>query len=148
MKPINFGDSYTYTPGQVPPSQDWSASTLYQRGEAMHETADRTADFFRQADNGEFDVDPRAGYVRLKNAPAEGLVETRTTTVTGFQTPDGELNVTAENAEFHQPTMLARHGSEITMDRPVYVNDRYMSTIETLSDNQDGTRTFDLFYYQ
>ena len=113
----------------------------------MHDTAARTADFFRSSDNGEFDVDPREGYVRLRNAPAPELVERYTTTVTGFQTPDGELSVTAENGEWKSPTTLVMHNNEIMMDRPVYVNDRYLSTIENLKDNADGTRTFDLNYY-
>jgi hypothetical protein len=151
MNTMNFGDSYTYRPGQVPPKEDWSASTSYQRAEAMHETAQRTADFFQQADNGEFDIDPREGYVRLRNAPAPELIERQTTTVTGFRTPDGDLHAIGQNNEAEygqQPTTLAIHGSEVMMDRPVYVNDRYMSTIESLKDNADGTRTFAMSYYQ
>lgn len=151
MKTVNFGDSYTYRPGQAPPQQDWSASTSYQRGEAMHATAQRTADFFQASDNGEFDVDPREGYVRLRNAPAPELLERTTTTVTGFRTPDGDLQVSGENAEHgygYAPTTLAIHGNEVMMDRPVYLNDRYMSTIESLKDNADGTRTFAMSYYQ
>jgi hypothetical protein len=153
MNTMNFSESYTYRPGQVPPKEDWSASVSYQRAEAMHQTAERTADFFQRSDNGEFDVDPREGYVRLKNAPAPELLERTTTTVTGLRTPDGDLQVTGENSDAaHQanyaPTTLAIHGQEVIMDRPVYLNDRYMSTIESLKDNPDGTRTFSMSYYQ
>lgn len=150
MKATAFGESYTYRPGQAPPQQDWSASQAYQRGEKMNQTAEQTSDFFVQADNTAIDLDPREGYVRLKDAAAPQLLEETTSTVTGYRTPDGDLQVTGENGGQYQPTTLAisENGKEVYMDRPWYLNDRYLPTLESLSRNDDGSRTFSLSYYQ
>lgn len=144
-----FGESYTYRPGQAPPPQNWSASQAYQRAEKMNETAQQVSDFFVAADNSEADVDPRAGYVRLKNAEAPALLERTTTTISGFRTPDGDLQVTGENADNFQATTLAisDSGKEVFMDRPWYLNDRYLPTLESLTQNGDGTRTYSSAYY-
>src|SRR5437868_5463940 len=118
-------ESYTYRPGQVPDKSDWSASESYSRAEAQSEKAHQVTDFFQAADQGPSDIDRREGFVRLQDVPAEGLLEEGTTTVTGFSTAEGDLQVSGQNGVWNgsQTTMaISNHGKEVVMDRPVYVN--------------------------
>lgn len=148
----SFSPNYTYQPGKPPAQNNWEANENYSKGEGVRQKAQATADFFAGADNTELDADPRAGYVRLKNAPAPGLLESgngdwATGTVTGFRTPDGNLQAESQNQSGTPSSMLSIHGDEVTMDRPAYVNDRYMPTLETLRTNADGTYTFSMTYH-
>jgi hypothetical protein len=143
-----FSPTYTYRPGQPPANQDWEGNESYRRGEDMRNVAKNTEDFFVAHDNTPDDVDPRPGYVRLKNLAAPGLIEKQTVSVDGYRTPDGNLQVTSQNDNSQTLLSIARSGQEIYMDRPVYVNDRYMPTLETLNQNADGTCSYAMAYHQ
>ncbi len=151
MNNINaFTTPFTYRPGQVPPPENWSASSAYHDAESMRATAQRTSDFFATSDNTEADLDPRQGFVRLQQAAGPGVIEERSNQVSGYRTPDGNLQATCVTDDYGTTSMIAisEGGKEVYQDRPVYVNNRYMPTLSTLTQNSDGTCSYSEAYHR
>ena len=140
----------TYNPSKPPAPQDWSANSLFGEGQAIDEKANNARDFFQRADNKAADIDPRPGYVRLQETPAENLLERNSNNVSGFMTPDGDLWAQAKVGDYNTTSTLtiSNNGREVTMDRPVYVNNKYLPTLENLVYNGNGTRTYSSTYLQ
>lgn len=139
--------SFTYTPGQAPPA-DFEKASMIAEGELLADKAQRVTDFFAAADNGEYDLSPEEGIVSLRNAPAPGLVERGTDTISGFYSADSGLNATGRQGDHggSSDLMVSADGKTIFMDRDVYLNDRYVANMESLTVNEDGTRTFSHVY--
>ena len=143
---------YNYRPENPPPKENWSEHQAYQDAEAIHEKATQSLDFFRQADNstaeGLYDLDPREGFVQLREVDAPGLLERHTAQVSGVLTPEGDLFVSGRETSFGETSTLTitEDGKEVTMGRPVYVNDRYLPTVENLTYEDDGSRTYQFQY--
>lgn len=126
-------------------------STLYKSSESLVNKANMTRDFFQASDNmdanGIKDLDPRKGFVRLENAPAKGLLERGSTSISGFMTPDSKLTANSDTSfGSNVRSSLTMQKDTYSMDRPVYVNDRYAPTTETVKFEQDGSRSFSLTY--
>ncbi len=136
--------SYTYNP-KNPPAQEsnFEEHQCYMKGEELLGKAAQVSDFFTKSDNSAQDLDPRAGYVRLNKAYAPELIERNSQMISGFMTPDGGLQAFEPRPAGQDPSNLtiANGGKDITMERPVYVNDRYAPTLESVILNSDGTRT-------
>ena len=135
--------SITYKPQNPPGIQNFEIHECYRKGEELLQKAGQVSDFFAQSDNTAVDLDPRPGYVRLNHAFAPELLERNSQVVSGFQTPDGGLQAYEPKAAGGDPSSLsiANGGKDITMERPIYVNDRYAPTLESLILNDDGSRT-------
>ncbi|MBS2039097.1 hypothetical protein JST97_29210 [bacterium] len=75
--------------------------------------------------------------------PTPELLERNSQIISGFMTPDGGLQAFEPHPAGQDPSTIsvASGGRDITMERPVYVNDRYAPTLESVILNQDGTRT-------
>lgn len=143
------GPSYTYKPADpAPGDQNWEAMQCRQKGAELSGAAQRAADFFSRADNGCADLDPRDGFVRLRNAAAPGLLEQDTQLVSGVRTPDGDLAVDGGGYYTMGASTLtvSNNGTEISMERPMYSNNMYGPTLEQLSVNEDGTHTVSWIY--
>lgn len=135
--------SITYKPQNPPSSENFEEHQGYLKGEELLRKAGQVSDFFLKSDNSAIDLDPRAGYVRLNRAFAPDLMERNSQVVSGFQTPDGGLQAYEPRPAGGDPSSvsIANGGRDITMERPIYVNDRYAPTLESVILNQDGSRT-------
>lgn len=135
--------SITYNPQSPPSAQNFEQHQCYMKGEELVLKAGQVSDFFTQSDNSAVDLDPRPGYVRLCRAFAPELMERNSQVVSGFQTPDGGLQAYEPKMAGGDPSTLsiANGGKDITMERPVYVNDRYAPTLESVILHDDGSRT-------
>ena len=136
-------NSITYKPQHPPTSENFEALECYRKGEELFQKAGQVSDFFTQSDNSAIDLDPRDGYVRLNRAFAPALLERNSEVISGFQTPDGNLQAYEPRMAGGDPSTLsiAKGGRDITMERPVYVNDRYAPTLESVITHDDGSRT-------
>lgn len=135
--------SITYKPQNPPSAENFEVHQCYVKGEELLQKAGLVADFFTRSDDSAVDLDPRPGYVRLNRTFAPELLERNSQVVSGFQTPDGGLQAYEPNSAGGDPSTLciANGGKDITMERPVYVNDRYAPTLESVILNDDGSRT-------
>lgn len=135
--------SITYKPQTPPSSENFEEHQCYIKGEELVHKAGQISDFFARSDNSAIDLDPRPGYVRLNRAFAPELMERNSQVVCGFQTPDGGLQAYEPKVAGGDPSTLsiANGGKDITMERPIYVNDRYAPTLESVILNEDGSRT-------
>lgn len=144
---MNVGYSFsslTYHPKSPPAAENnFEGHQCYSKGEALVEKAARVSDFFTKSDNSELDLDPRPGYVRLNKAYAPELLERNSQLISGFMTADGGLQAFEPHPAGQDPSNItvARGGRDITMERPVYVNDRYAATLESVILHDDGSRT-------
>ncbi len=142
--PVNVGyvNSIHYKPQSPPSTERFEEHECYLKGEQLVEKAARVTDFFRQSDNSAIDLDPRDGYVRLR-AFAPALMERNSEVISGFRTPDGNLQAYEPRMAGGDPSTLhiANGGKDITTERPVYVNDRYAPTLESVILHDDGSRT-------
>ncbi|MBX3170990.1 MAG: hypothetical protein KF760_26520 [Candidatus Eremiobacteraeota bacterium] len=135
--------SITYKPQNPPGPENFEEHQCYLKGEELVRKAGQVSDFFTRSDNSAVDLDPRPGYVRLNRAFAPELMERNSQVVSGFQTPDGGLQAYEPKMAGGDPSTLsiANGGQDITMERPVYVNDRYAPTLESVILHADGSRT-------
>ena len=138
---VGYVNSLTYKPHA--PASAFEENACYLKGEQLVEKATRVADFFTRSDNSAIDLDPRDGYVRLNRAYAPEMLERNSQVISGFRTPDGGIQAYEPRSAGGDPSTLtiADRGRDITMERPVYVNDRYAPTLESVVLHDDGSRT-------
>lgn len=136
-------NSITYKPQNPPGQENFEEHQCYLKGEELVTKAGQVSDFFTRSDNSAVDLDPRDGYVRLNRAFAPELMERNSEVVSGFLTPDGGLQAYEPKMAGGDPSTLsiANGGKDITMERPIYVNDRYAPTLESVILHDDGSRT-------
>lgn len=147
---------YRYTPStpKETPETNFSAWQAREKGDYLENRAEAATDFFRAADNQELDLDPRPNFVTLRNAPAPGLLEENTKTVTGGLNPNGYLYVhgkseSPDSSREGSSLQVADGGSRILMERPAYQNNTYLPTMENLTILSDGeTREVYWNYFQ
>lgn len=145
--------TYTYRPSDRVPGeqngQSFEQAQLRAKGDHLDAAAQRVTELFERSDNTAVDTDPRAGFVRLRNLPAAGLLERSTESVTGFRTADGDVSVEGTGYYKGPSTLtLSNSRSEVTMERPWYDNQMYLPTQEQLTYNADGSRTVSYVYLQ
>jgi len=143
MNNVGFSfSSHTYFPQKPPTQEHFEENQCYEKGEELMQKAGQVQDFFTRSDDSAIDLDPRPGYVRLDRAFAPQLLESNSEIVSGFRTPDSGLQA-YEPKTMGDPSSLtiSSGGKDVSMERPVYVNNRYAPTHESVIQNDDGSRT-------
>lgn len=141
--------SYTYRATDAPP-KNYHQRELRAGGDRLSEKAEAVEDFFRQADNSELDTNPEFGKVSLRGVLADGLIEDRMDSLSGYWEEGKYLSATAydsqSKAQSHLHVADENGSRNIFNDRASHFNNRYLPTVESLTANADGTLTYATAY--
>lgn len=131
------GRSLTYVADQQP-GQDPETNEMLSQARALEGKVRDTIDLFSSQDQSEADLDRRIDHVRLKDFPAPGLLEDRTSTVSGFMGPKASLWVQGKSSSWGDSLLTFQQDREAYLELPMYANGTYAPTVESLFLERDS----------